>query len=1091
MTENVAVVLQRLSEGFHATSSTVAQRVADTATVMQSALNAEEFARWLQSCLQVAQSGWRSWESAEAFIQASPFLWQCLAAAQFWQWTEQGQRLARSSAEAASAFFRAAKPFLQQTSQERFAFWVEGGQWYLKHYPASPSLAVEYFRLSPAIYAHYAATTTTLWDQLGHAFVKISAKYLQAFFALSQMHVEHTPEIDPTPAWTQASRMLPQAVEVALAYCERYGDFVQRFGEEGVEKIQTILNLLLTSSVAEAKTFLRLVSTELSFIPNTERLQVLTWCEAIARRSRPGVLAFIQHVDALRRHLPGQRLQPWIDTGLELVTQHPEAGEAYFAVESAAAQDCLHTLRNVVVFPHIEPVLQLYAEALLGRKIPLRPTTELPEALQSPGRDLPTSDGSTIYVPPQVDTFATPEDNFAAYKVAVLHQIGFYESGTFRFRFAEMLARLPQLQQTAASALPAEEDNATTSLSRFFATFAHPQLARTLFTILEDARIDAAMARRYKGMRPALQRMMLHSLQQRPNILDMPLRQALLEALLQCTLGGLPSPLWPPTLYRLVERLGKLVTPLHGDDASVYDTAQAVFVAYILLTQIPTSASTSFSTEIDEAMQHLVADLADDEDAMALADMFQFAGEGADSMPTLPESQEAGSGIEPVPYRGDLKPELIEKKLRLDELAKALDGLEEHASPLPPEVLKELLENNAIDLKSLQSGELNATSGLFVSDLEGKEGLNSQNTLTEAVREEIEALRTQLQDDYGALAPQKKTFLYDEWDYLIGDYRRGWCRLSETVLADEGTEFVEETRQRYADLLAEVYRQFQMLKPELFQKIKRLPDGEDIDLDSAIEAVVDRRAGNLSADRVYMRRNKRDRSVAAAFLLDMSASTDDEVPDTEEDAPAPAKPRKYDFSGFVQDDYYAILPPRKPDKERRRIIDIEKEALILMAEALEGLGDAYAVYGFSGYGRDQVDAFIVKEFHEPYNARIQGRIGAMKPHRSTRMGPAIRHALRKLERQEARLKTLLLLSDGYPQDFDYGKDRKSKEYGIQDTMMALHEARLKGILTFCITVDPGGHDYLRTMCPDQQYLVIENITELPKELPKVYRGLTT
>jgi nitric oxide reductase activation protein len=244
-----------------------------------------------------------------------------------------------------------------------------------------------------------------------------------------------------------------------------------------------------------------------------------------------------------------------------------------------------------------------------------------------------------------------------------------------------------------------------------------------------------------------------------------------------------------------------------------------------------------------------------------------------------------------------------------------------------------------------------------------------------------------------------------------------------------------------------------------------------------------------------MRRNKRDRSVAAVFLLDMSASTDDEIkPPASRSAPPPLAvktPRQYDFSGFVQDDYYTQPPRQAEATPRRRIIDVEKEALVLMAEALEALGDAYAVYGFSGYGRDRVEAFVVKEFHEAYSPPVQGRIGAIKPHRSTRMGPAIRHALRQLERQEARVKTLLLLSDGYPQDFDYGKDRKSKEYGIQDTMMALHEARLKGVQTFCITVDPSGHDYLRQMCPDQQYLVIEDITELPSELPKVYRGLTT
>ena len=417
---------------------------------------------------------------------------------------------------------------------------------------------------------------------------------------------------------------------------------------------------------------------------------------------------------------------------------------------------------------------------------------------------------------------------------------------------------------------------------------------------------------------------------------------------------------------------------------------------------------------------------------------------------------------------------------------------------MSPEALQELLKQGEIDIKSLQAGDLTATSGLFVTNLEGREGLEPDAAARPApVQQALEALQAELQQGYGDLAAESQAFLYDEWDHIIGDYRRAWCRLTETIMDDDGTAFVEETRQRHAELFAQVSRQFQLLKPDTFTLVKRLVDGEEIDLDSAIEAFVDRRASHALPERVYMRRQRRERSVAALFLLDMSASTDDVVPEpasTSAPSPQPAPPpRLYDFSGFVQDDHSYTLPPRAPatSPAKRRIIDVEKEALVLMAEALEGLGDAYAVYGFSGYGRDQVDCFVIKEFMERYDARVQGRIAAIKPHRSTRMGPAIRHAVHKFASQEARVKLLLLLSDGYPQDFDYGKDRKSKEYGIQDTTMALHETRLKGIQTFCLTVDPAGHDYLRAMCPDQQYLVLEDMASLPKELPKVYRSLTT
>ncbi len=114
----------------------------------------------------------------------------------------------------------------------------------------------------------------------------------------------------------------------------------------------------------------------------------------------------------------------------------------------------------------------------------------------------------------------------------------------------------------------------------------------------------------------------------------------------------------------------------------------------------------------------------------------------------------------------------------------------------------------------------------------------------------------------------------------------------------------------------------------------------------------------------------------------------------------------------------------------------------------------------------------------------------MRSRRYTRMGPAIRHTIRKLERQDARRKVMLLISDGYPQDIDYGPDRDDRDYGIHDTAQALREAELARIQTFCVTIDQAGHDYLRRMCPEGRYLIIDEVESLPAELGKVYRLLT-
>ena len=1086
-------------------SASLARHYAEAAPALATRLNGEDFATWASYCETLAQSGWRAWESAEAFCHVTPFLLQHIEPEALWEWAETGKGFARHAADVATAFFRAARLIAPQRTLRDAQAWIAGGRWYLKHHPAQPSLSAAYFQASAAIYTRYAAPACELWQQLGQRFAQIGAPKARSFFQISRAFVDQDHITDPSAPWALAHRIAPLAVDLALQFLERYPDLALRLGADLTTLTHDIAITLLAAKSAHAATFLRVLPGILALLSASQRRQALEWCADIAKATPEGMLAFLDHAPMLMQRLPSDRLQLWVDTGLELTAANAHAGEAYFALESNTALERLHQLQGHVAFADAQRVLSLYTEGFSGavmhngrrtapRRFELRDTEHMPPGLQRGEGDLPASDGATLFVPTYVDTFDTAAENFAVYKVAILHQLGFYDCGTFAFRFSEWRRGAPHAH--ALLPRPPIETPRASAFEQFFASFDQPDYARQLFAVLEDARIDACLARQYKGLQPDLARLMRHSLSQRPALADLPLRQALLEGLLQYTLDGDLSADTPTALRILLQRLRQRIQPVERPGATVYDTVTAVTECYHLIMRIPQHAMVRLAPEALAELEALTAAMDDDADILALADMFQQAGEEADAMPVMPESDEPAMGSEPVQYRGDLKPELIEKKLQLQEFTEELERLQDGLSPLPPEVLRELLENGDVEITSLQEADLQGTSGLFLSDLEGRQNeLRDALARLESLQEAIESLDAELGDALGDLEAVAYAYLYDEWDYQIQDYRRSWCRLNEIVLDEDDTSFIQETKQRHAELLAKIRQQFQLLKPEMLKKIKRLIDGEEIDLDSAIEAYIDRRAGNMPSEKLYTRRQKRDRDVAAAFLLDMSASTDDEAPETPEtgamDAPEPAAPRKFDFSGFVVEDYYQTPAKPTPDPKRRRIIDVEKEALVLMAEALETLGDSYAVYGFSGYGRDQVEFFVAKEFADAYDGRAQGRIAAMKPHRSTRMGPAIRHAVRKLERQEARIKTLLMLSDGYPQDFDYGKDRKSKDYGIQDTMMALREAQLKGIQTFCITVDPSGHDYLREMCPDQQYLVIDDITALPDELPKVYRGLTT
>jgi nitric oxide reductase activation protein len=360
-------------------------------------------------------------------------------------------------------------------------------------------------------------------------------------------------------------------------------------------------------------------------------------------------------------------------------------------------------------------------------------------------------------------------------------------------------------------------------------------------------------------------------------------------------------------------------------------------------------------------------------------------------------------------------------------------------------------------------------------------------------------------------------YYYDEWDYTIQDYRPGWCRLLEREVKPAGEDFAAQVRATYGPLIPSVRRQFEKIRPEEYRKEKSLLDGEEIDLDRAVEHLIDRMSGLPGTNRLYQQRRKVERDVCTVFLVDMSSSTSEPVCQPVEDeggegkkgqaaadggAGEPAatggnvgrEPDRVDelsrvLSGLRTNLASSVKAVEWPDSQKR-IIDIEKEALILLAEALGALGDRYGIFGFSGCGRNQVDFYTIKECSQRYTDQVKARIGAIEPKGSTRMGTALRHCRAKLGKEDARRKNLFLISDGFPQDQDYGHDRTSHEYGVQDTAQALAELEKEGTFTYCITVDRRGEDYLRKMCPEARYMVIHDILSLPEVLLKLYRKVT-
>lgn len=299
-------------------------------------------------------------------------------------------------------------------------------------------------------------------------------------------------------------------------------------------------------------------------------------------------------------------------------------------------------------------------------------------------------------------------------------------------------------------------------------------------------------------------------------------------------------------------------------------------------------------------------------------------------------------------------------------------------------------------------------------------------------------------DDADMADDESGTHLYNEWDHKRRHYRKDWCVLRELDVAPVDNGFVEDTLSRYRPQVAQLKRTFEMLRDE-DRLLKRQATGDDIDFDALVAGYADLKSGMELPDRLLTRRHKAERDLAALFMVDMSGST----------------------KGWIN--------------------EAERESLVMLCEALEVLGDRYAIYGFSGVTRKRCEIFRIKRFDEAYDHKVKQRIAGITPQDYTRMGAAIRHLTKLLNEVDARTRLLVTLSDGKPDDYS---DHYRGEYGIEDTRQALIEAHHTGIKPFCITIDHEARDYLPHLYGPVNWTLVDNVERLPLKVADIYRRLT-
>ena len=1071
----------------------------------------EEIGLWAKEGLTIGTQTVRSWESAIEYYRVSPEVSKFLSFPSFMQWARCGTYLAQDSPTLAVAFFKSSVSIVPNLRPQYIPRWAGLGRSLYKGTWKSSTLAAKFFEVSPDL-----VRNLPFWD------VEVFASLIEALSyksydvageclvlgrdVLPAMGREREPFLAMSRALIDTSW---REVKTCLELVPRALQLVE---ESQTGRFLKLGERLAKVGLRDTSRFLSDGTQALSKVPQGSQGYILDLCDALVVITPDAVPPFLRSLDNVLNRITVSQLDTWFQHGAHLLQENPESGIAFFKIESNTSEAMLETLSSSLELDRVKGILRLYCQALAGTGLEILDTQELVRRnIGWVDEDSASTDGTKIFLPPVVDHYTNKQDNFSWFKVVSTHQVAHLEFGSFRYDFEKDAAQFEdrrhemeqqmlqrkgeektaarEAHELAAQLLASGSDGDVdmspgftdpndmgsmrtfTDIGRFLEIFENGRLGFDIFTVLEDCRLDYRIKVEYPGIRIASSRVQGESLANRPKIEEMPLQQGMVELLVHMSLDQFQDLPVAKEYQEAGEMLSRILHELRNAEANVEDTAEATLRAYEIISRIPNEQEEE--DEFEEQDLEEPGDFAE-EDYQSLVDQLQ-AGMDASS----DGDGESYESPDPVDYRGDFKPEMVQLLTKLQ----ADSGEQGEAQPMTQEMLEQLLQDSPELELDAEQGEVDSDMSMFAQNIMKEAGAPPPNS------QPGEGYGPLLHDDDsgGELeAREPATFVYDEWDFRANDYKPRWCIVKEKTVEEGDATFYQESLKTYNSLANHIRRQFELIVPESMRKTYRLIDGEDIDLNAALEAWCDLKMGVPPDEKIYWHRNRNRREVAVVFLLDMSASTAeaiDEGRQTVDDRDAPDDPVEY----------MVWLRRRREGLVRRnykRIIDLEKEGTTLLINALESIGDTYGIYGFSGYGRENVEFYVIKDINEEFGDKIKRRIDKITPLHATRMGAAIRHATTKLENQDAKTKIMFLISDGRPQDRGYSREGVEKEYAVHDTHMALVEAKRKDIIPFCLTVDKAGHDYLKSMCGDMGYEVLADIWSLPERLPMLYRQLT-
>ncbi len=725
--------------------------------------------------------------------------------------------------------------------------------------------------------------------------------------------------------------------------------------------------------------------------------------------------------------LDSQALARFVSAGLTRFSHDKAAGARFLSLESRQALDLVSEIQIAACFSEIRQWANRYLQARTGKDLFVLPLSELSQTDGfTPEPPQVCSCGNRIYLPDEISCFKYKPANLFLYKCLIRLEAGYHEFGTYEFDLEIALdacgdsttagnqrtGNIEQISQTDVLNGGAPEpkntkDTVTASdMSRFCRIFPNPALAADLMTVFEHGRIRVILEARY----PGIVRQSLPVLIGEANRMHPDGRESLpLEA-----------------LYAKIA-LGMRDTEIRGIPSKVSGST-AVFDFDGIVRE--------FYQNIDKAARVEDCAVLVRKSYSRIESCLKAAGRKNDHRLSTP----FGRGLRPdLAMDTPMETKAAHLKQRLAE-----NGITVHKSKIRKllmqrrgkigrdDILKLIRTSQASDMSKSADHAGDISLDLADPDLSAIPGLM----------------------DSAAISDTLPATWYREWDSLHSDYLHNHVRVVDRIAEGAAADFYEQTLERYPELISQIRYAFELMKPRGLKLLRNWTEGDELDYRAVLDFVLDKKAGLIPSDRLYVKRIKQERNVAVLLLVDLSRSTGNTLESS-------------------------------PSRTGATILDIEKEAMVLFCEALDILGDTFAIAGFSGNGRLSVDFTHIKEFDEPLNKAVRRRISGLAPQRGTRMGAAIRHATARFDKIPAGVKLMVILGDGFPNDVDY-----KQGYAVSDTRKAIGEAFSRRIHTHAVTVNMHNDARLDDLYGNVHHNVISDVRELPARLPRIYGALT-